>query len=109
MTNGISSASRIRVGQGICVPRQGILGHFRPLLDIFRAKGLLKDTFLFEGRGCIPLPPLDAPLQIYDFGLKMVIFGPFQSPLPLRREKFLNSKLGLKSLQYFPFEVMVQN
>ena len=52
-----SGASRMRAGQGICVPRQGILGHFRPLLDIFGAKGLFKDTFLFEGRGCIPPPP----------------------------------------------------
>ena len=53
-----SGASRMRAGQGICVLRQGILCHFRPLLDIFRAKGLFKDTFLFEGRGCItPLPP----------------------------------------------------
>ena len=53
----ISGASRMRAGQGICVLRQGILGHFRPLLDIFGAKGLFKDTFLFEGRGCIPPPP----------------------------------------------------
>ena len=53
----------MRAGQGICGLRQGILGHFRPLLDIFGAKGLLKDTFLFEGRGCIPLLlPLDARL-----------------------------------------------
>ena len=41
-------------------------GHFRPLLDIFGAKGLFKDTFLFEGRGCIPSPsPLDARLNDY--------------------------------------------
>ena len=56
-SSSISGASRIRAGQGICVLRQGILGHFRPLLDIFGAKGLFKDTFLFEGRGCIPPPP----------------------------------------------------
>ena len=53
----ISGASRMRAGQGICVLRQGILGHFRPLLDIFGAKGLFKETFLFEGRGCISPPP----------------------------------------------------
>ena len=52
-----SGTSRMRAGQGICDLRQGILGHFRPLLDIFGAKGLFKDTFLFEGRGCIPPPP----------------------------------------------------
>ena len=52
-----SGASRMRAGQGICVLRQGILGQFRPLLYIFGAKGLFKDTFLFEGRGCIPLLP----------------------------------------------------
>ena len=56
-SSSISGASRIRAGQGICVLRQGILGHFRPLLDIFGAKGLFKDTFLFEGRVCIPPPP----------------------------------------------------
>ena len=57
-----SGASRMGAGQGICVLRQGILGHFRPLLDIFGAKGLFKDTFLFEGRGCISLfPPRCAP------------------------------------------------
>ena len=61
-SSSISGASRIRAGQGICVLRQGILGHFRPLLDIFGAKGLFKDTFLFEGRGCIPpLPPYMRP------------------------------------------------
>ena len=54
-------ASRMRTGQGICVLRQGILGYFRPLLDAFGAKGLFKDTFLFEGRGCIPLPSKCAP------------------------------------------------
>ena len=53
--SAFSGASRMRAGQGICVLRQGILGHFRPLLDIFGAKGLFKDTFLFEGRGCIPI------------------------------------------------------
>ena len=61
-SSSISGASRIRAGQGICVLRQGILGHFRPLLDIFGAKGLFKDTFLFEGKGCIHLP-LDARLN----------------------------------------------
>ena len=57
----ISGASRMRAGQGICVLRQGILGHFRPSVDIFGAKGLFKDTFLFEGRGFIPPPPRCAP------------------------------------------------
>ena len=52
-----SDASRMRAGQGICVRRQGILGHFTPLLNILGAKGLFKDTSLFEGRGCIPPPP----------------------------------------------------
>ena len=62
-SSSISGASRIRAGQGICVLRQGILGHFRPLLDIFGAKDLFKDPFLFEGSGCIHSnPPLDAPL-----------------------------------------------
>jgi len=56
-----SGASRMRARQGICVLRQGILGHFGPLLDIFGAKDLFKDTFLFESRGCIPLPPRCAP------------------------------------------------
>ena len=51
-----SGASRIRAGQGICVLRQGILGHFRPLLDIFGAKGLFKDTFLFGGQEMYPPP-----------------------------------------------------
>ena len=41
-------------------------GHFSPLLGIFGAKGLFIDTFRFEGRGCIPLPPLDAPLVSFD-------------------------------------------
>ena len=54
-------ASRMRAGQGICVLKQSILSHFRPLLGISRANGLFKDTFLFEGRGCIPLPPRYAP------------------------------------------------
>ena len=53
----LSGASRMRAGQGICDLRQGILGRFRPLSDIFGAKGLLKDTFLFEGRDASPLPP----------------------------------------------------
>ena len=53
----------MRAEQGICVLRHGILGHFRPLLDIFGAKGLFKGNFLFEGRGCVPPPPLDAPLR----------------------------------------------
>ena len=57
-----SGANRTRAGQGICVLWQSILGHFRPLLDIFGAKGLFKDTFLFEGRGCIPFI-LDASLE----------------------------------------------
>ena len=72
-TNHSSGASRMRAGQGICALRQRILGHFRPSLDIVGAKGLFKDTFLFEGRGCIPPPPfLDTPLvggkniQIYN-------------------------------------------
>ena len=52
----------MRAGQGICVLRQGILGHFRPLLDIYGAKGLFKYTYLFEGRGRIPLPPRCAPV-----------------------------------------------
>ena len=52
----------MRAGQGICVLRQGILGYFRPSLDIFGAKGLFYDTFLFEGGGCIPPPPLDSCL-----------------------------------------------
>ena len=56
-----SGASRMKAGQGICVLGQGILGHFRTLSEIFGAKGLFKDT-IFEGRGCIPPPPLDAPL-----------------------------------------------
>ena len=42
--------------------RQGILGHFKPLLGIFGAKGLFKDTFLFEGRDVSLSLPLDAPL-----------------------------------------------
>ena len=53
-------ASRMRAGQGIWILKQGILGHFRPLLGIFGANGLFKDTFLFEGRVCIP-PPRCAP------------------------------------------------
>ena len=59
-SSSISGASRIRAGQGICVLRQGILGHFRPLLYIFGAKGLFKDTFLFGGQEMYP--PLDATL-----------------------------------------------
>ena len=58
----VRGACRMRAGQGICVLRQGILSHFRPLLGIFGENGLFKDTFLFEGRGCIPPPPLDARL-----------------------------------------------
>ena len=56
-------ASRMRAGQGIWILRQGILGHFRPSGRIFGANGLFKDTFPFEGRGCIPLlpPPRCAP------------------------------------------------
>ena len=50
-------ASRVRAGQGIWILRQGILGHFRPLWGIFGANSLFKDTFPFEGRGCIPLLP----------------------------------------------------
>ena len=43
-------ASRMRTGQEICVLRQGILSHFKNLLDIFAANGLFKDTSHFEGR-----------------------------------------------------------
>ena len=50
-------ASRMRAGQGIWILRQGFLDHFRPLWGIFGANGLFKDTFPFEGRGCIPLLP----------------------------------------------------
>ena len=53
----VKGASRMRAGQGIWTLRQGILGHFRPLWGIFGANGQFKDTFLFEGRGCIPLLP----------------------------------------------------
>ena len=65
----------MRTGQGICVLRQGILGHFRPLLDIFEAKGLFKDTFLFEGSGCISPPPLDAPLVLH-CAVSCIVEGP---------------------------------
>ena len=41
-------------GQEKCI--LGNLGHFRPLWGVFEAKGLLKDTFLFEGSECIPHP-----------------------------------------------------
>ena len=44
--NIFSGASRMRAGQGIYGLRQCILNHFRPLLDIFGAKGLFKDTFV---------------------------------------------------------------
>ena len=54
-------ASRMRTGQEICVLRQGILSHFKNLLDIFAANGLFKDTLLYEGSGCIPPPPRCAP------------------------------------------------
>ena len=47
-------ASRMRAGKGIWIMRQGILGHFRSLWGIFRANGLVKDTFLLEGRRCVP-------------------------------------------------------
>ena len=47
----------VRAGQGLWILRQGILGHFRPLWSIFGANSLFKDTFPFEGRGCIPLLP----------------------------------------------------
>ena len=60
-----TGASRMRAGQRICVLRQGILGHFRPLLYFFWAKGHFKDTFLFEGRGCIPPPPRCAPAEAF--------------------------------------------
>ena len=59
--HGPSGACRMGAGQGICVLRQGILGHYRPLL--VRAKGIFKDTFPFEGRGYItPSPPTCAPV-----------------------------------------------
>ena len=85
-SSSISGASRIRAGQGICVLRQGILGHFRPLLDIFGAKGLFKDTFLFEGRGCIPLlpPPRCAPEN------KNTFVG---SKISIKRSNLLNQVL----------------
>ena len=60
--NIFSGASRMRAGQGIYGLRQCILNHFRPLLDIFGAKGLFKDTFFFRVGDVSPLPPLDAPL-----------------------------------------------
>ena len=60
--NKTSGASRMRARQGICVLRQGVLGHFRTLLDIFGAKGFSK-TLFFECRGCIPPLPLDALLK----------------------------------------------
>ena len=70
-----SCACRMRVRQGICVLRQGTLGHFRPLLDIFREKGLFKDTFLFEGWGCISPPPLDAHLDCVGISSLILIFS----------------------------------
>ena len=54
-------ASRMRAGQGIWILRYGILGYFRPLWGIFGENGLFEDNFLFEGSGCIPLPPRCAP------------------------------------------------
>ena len=61
----IRSASRMKAGQGLWIRRQDIFGHFRPLWGFFGANGLLKDTFLFEGRGCIPPPPPRyAPLKL---------------------------------------------
>ena len=62
--------SRMRVRQGIWIPKQGILGHLRPLLGIFGANGLFKDTFLCEGRECIPLSPLDARLTFANLSLR---------------------------------------
>ena len=57
-----SDASKMRTGQEIGILKQGILGRLRPLQVIFRANVLFKETFLFEGRGCIPsLPPRCAP------------------------------------------------
>ena len=35
--------------------RQDIVGHLRSLWGMFGANGLFADTFLFEGRGYIPL------------------------------------------------------
>ena len=71
------------------VLRQDILGHFRPLSYIFGAKVLFKDTFVFEGRGCIPPPPLDAPLPRHNnhTDVKRCIYKAFSYSFdPLRRD-----------------------
>ena len=41
------------------------IGHFRPSLGIFGAKGLFKDTFLFEDRGYIPSLPLPPQMRAW--------------------------------------------
>ena len=97
----ISGASRTRARQGICVLRQGILGHFRPLLDIFGAKGLFKDTFLFEGRGCILTPSsLYAPLNIINV---LYILICFQSTKRLHTMRLMPlSTIFLLELTFLP-------
>ena len=55
-TGLFSGASRMRARQGICVLRQGILSHFRPLLGIFGEMAFSKTLFFLRAGDVPPLP-----------------------------------------------------
>ena len=87
-------------------------GHFRPLWVILGARGLIEDTFLFEGRWCIPLPPRCAPVynlqQDVKFSLEIFLLTVLLQKIELVSLPAMESPLLNFSLAHTRFTARLQ-